>query len=120
MKYNDFIELPIWNESRKIVKQIYELTENSKLKSDCGFKDQIRRAAVSIMNNIAEGFDSGSNKNFIKFLLYSQASCSEVLSMFYIALDIKYIDDNLFVNLKNEIISLRKQIKGFIKYLRSV
>jgi len=120
MKYKDFIELPIWNEAKIIVNNIYNLTSKNKVEKDYGFKDQIRRASLSIMNNIAEGFDSGSTKSFVKYLIYSQASCSEVISMLYIALDLDYIKKDEFSLLLEKAISCRKQIKGFIKYLRGV
>lgn len=74
----------------------------------------------SIMNNIAEGFDSRSENSFIKYLIYSQASCSEVISMLYVASDLKYININEFNMLYEKLISCKKQIKGFIKYLKSV
>ncbi len=82
-----FEELRIWQDSRVFVNQIYDLTENMK---DFGFKDQIQRAAVSVMNNIAEGFDYGSDSMFIRYLDISKASCGEVKSMLYLAEDIKF------------------------------
>ncbi len=79
---------------------------------------QLRGAAISIMNNIAEGFDSSSNKEFVRFLFFSSRSCSEIISMSYILKDIynlKAISDEL----QTKTLSCRKQIKGFIKYLNS-
>ena len=82
-----FEELRIWQDARVFVNSIYDLTENIK---DYGFKDQIQRAAVSVMNNIAEGFDYGSDTMFIKYLDISKASCGEVKSMLYLAEDRKF------------------------------
>lgn len=79
--------LYIWQESRIVVNKIYRMLDTSK---DWGFKDQIQRAAVSIMNNIAEGFDSGSDAKFINFLNISKGSCSEVRSMLYLCEDFGY------------------------------
>lgn len=91
----------IWQESRKVVNGIYSImTENR----DFGFKDQIQRAAVSIMNNIAEGFESGSDAKFINFLNIAKGSCSEVRSMLYLCEDFKYCSNE-------ERIELQKQIK---------
>ncbi len=81
-----FEDLRIWQDARIFTNQIYDLTEN--LRDFC-FKDQIQRAAVSVMNNIAEGFDYGSDAMFIKYLDTSKASCGEVKSMLYLAEDRK-------------------------------
>ncbi len=119
MKYNNFEELPIWILSREIVKLIYQIiNQNSKLLKDLRLNGQLIGAGISIMNNIAEGFDSDSNTEFVRFLRYSQRSASEVMSMTYILKDVYDIDieaDKLYKTTLEE----RKQIKGFIKYLRS-
>lgn len=83
-----FEDLQVWQESRRIVQEIYRHT--TKLK-DFGFNDQIQRAAISIMNNIAEGYESGSNPVFRRYLLIAKGSCGEVRSMLYIAKDLSYI-----------------------------
>ena len=79
--------LYIWKESRTVVNSIYKMLSTCK---DWGFRDQIQRAAVSIMNNIAEGFDSGSDAKFINYLNISKGSCSEVRSMLYLCEDFGY------------------------------
>ena len=101
----------------EIVKQVYVITKEEKIKSDFRLVDQFRGAAISIMNNIAEGFDSSSNKEFVRFLFYSSRSCSEVISMSYILKEIYNLQtesDDLY----SKTLSCRKQIKGFIKYLK--
>lgn len=83
-----FEELYIWQEARLVVREIYEVMRNCK---DYGFRDQFQRAAVSIMNNIAEGFERSSDKDFSLFLKYASGSCGEVRSMSYLAEDFSYL-----------------------------
>ena len=80
-------EIESWKEARELTKNIYGLTARQGFSRDFGLRDQIQRASVSIMANIAEGFDSGSNKSFISFLNYTYRSASEVQSLSYVALD---------------------------------
>ena len=86
---------------------------------DFGFKDQIQRAAVSVMSNIAEGFDRGSNKEFIQFLVIARGSVSEVKSLAYVAVDIGYLDDTQCTRLQGECDKLSNLINGFIRYLKN-
>ena len=92
MKIESFHEIESWKAARILVSKIYKLTSRNNFTKDYGLKDQIQRAAVSIMSNIAEGFDSGSARNFINFLNYSYRSASEVESLLYVALDLSYIN----------------------------
>lgn len=87
---NSFEELEIWQEARILVKEVYALTSPI---NDYGFKDQVRRAVVSVMNNIAEGFERSSNKDFIRFLFIAKTSCGEVRSMLYLGLDLLYFEE---------------------------
>ena len=118
MKIENFQEIESWKEARSLVNKIYELTSRNSFAKDYGLKDQIQRAAVSIMSNIAEGFDSGSHKSFINFLNYSYRSASEVESLLYVALDLNYINNEEFEELSNEIKTIKKLIGGFIRYLK--
>lgn len=111
-----FEDLGIYQLSFDISLKIYSI-QNSEFKRDYGFKDQIQRASVSIMNNIAEGFERSSNKDFIKFLYYSKGSVGEVRSLLNLAVNLKYIEEEFYNHLRTECISLSKQISGFIKYL---
>ena len=77
MQVKNFEDLEIWN-ARALTREIYQLTRDSKFSRDFGLRDQIRRAAVSIMSNIAEGFERGGNQEFIQFLYVAKASCGEV------------------------------------------
>ena len=96
MKIESFTEIEAWKQARNFVSDVYNVFAKGDSKSDFGFRDQIQRASVSIMSNIAEGFDSGSKKSFLQFLSYSYRSASEVESLLYVALDIHYIDVNQF------------------------
>ena len=118
MNYKQFEELPCWQSARELCKYINHLTTKSPFKKDFSLKDQIWRAAGSVMDNIAEGFDSGSTKEFIRFLGYSLRSSSEVQSQLYRALDCHYIDSKKFNKAYLMASECRKQLKGFRKYLR--
>lgn len=83
-----FEDLRIWQDARVFANHIYDLTDGLK---DYGFKEQIQRASVSVMNNIAEGFDYGSDAMFIRYLDIAKASCGEVKSMSYLAEDRKFL-----------------------------
>jgi four helix bundle protein len=107
-----FEGLRVWQQSRTFVNSIYDIMEQIR---DYGFRDQIQRAAVSIMNNIAEGAESGSDAKFINFLQISRGSCSEVRSMLYLCADRHMIDQGTFERLKAETISISNQIYRLIE-----
>lgn len=111
-----FEELKIWQEARALSKSIYDLTKTSK---DFDFNNQIRRAAVSVMNNIAEGFDRGSNKDFVRFLHIAKASCSEVRSMLYLGEDLQMFSHENTEVLRKFCFNLSSAIKKFINYLEN-
>ncbi len=119
MKFTRFEEIDSWKEARKLATTIYGLTVMERFHRDLGLRDQIQRASVSIMANIAEGFDAGSNKGFITFLNYAYRSASEVQSLLYFALDQNYVEETAFhINYEQAEI-IKKLIGGLIKYLRS-
>lgn len=91
-----FEDIQAWQEARILVKMIYQLTNKEKFSKDYGMRDQVRRAAVSVMNNIAEGFDCESKAEFARFLGIARRSAVEVQSLLYAALDVDYIDQNEF------------------------
>ena len=80
-----FEDLEVWQEARQLTRQVYRLTNNSKFSKDFGLSNQIQRAAVSIMSNVAEGFERGGNQEFIQFLYIAKGSCGEVRSQLYVA-----------------------------------
>ena len=92
--------LYIWQMGRNVVNDIYNMMDSYK---DYGFKEQLQRASISIMNNIAEGFDSGSDKKFISYLNISRGSCSEVNSMLYLCEDLKICDKEQRISIQNKI-----------------
>ena len=91
-----FEELRIWKRARQFVAEIYgDFGPTTRGSRDSGFRDQIQRAGLSIMNNIAEGFERASPSEFLRFLDFAKASCGEVRSMYYAAEDLSYIESNL-------------------------
>ena len=119
MKVNAFEDLQVWKDSRILVKSIYRLTSEGIFNKDFGLKEQIQRASMSIMNNIAEGFERNNNKEYIKFLGYSKGSAGEVRSMLYVATDLGYISKDSFNALYQLSINIIAQLSNFIKYLKS-
>jgi len=108
----NFEELRVWQQVRAFVNSVYDVMEGVK---DYGFRDQIQRAAVSIMNNIAEGVESGSDAKYVNFLQISRGSCSEVRSMLYLCVDRKMINQNQFSDLKSEALSISNQLYRLIE-----
>lgn len=118
MKIERFEEITVWKDSRNLSKKIYGISKQGEFSKDFGLRDQIRRAAISVMSNIAEGFERDSNREFIKYLSYSKGSIGEVRSLLYVALDQEYIDDAICSVLVENCVEISKQISGFQKYLR--
>jgi len=118
MKINKFEDLDIWKESINLTKEIYHITSEGQFNKDFSFKDQIRRAIISISSNIAEGFDRNNNNELIRFLIISKGSIGEARSQFFIALEIGYISQEKFNDLNKKLKNLSKKIGGFINYLK--
>ena len=118
MKITTFEDIEGWQLGRELTRKIYEITKIGKFAKDYGLKDQIRRASGSVMHNIAEGFDAGTNPEFIRFLGYSQRSCSEIQSQLYVALDQDYFDNNTFNDLYDLASYAKSKVGAFIKYLK--
>ncbi|HNR38744.1 MAG TPA: four helix bundle protein [Acidobacteriota bacterium] len=98
MGYQSFEELRVWQAAKKLAVQIYKATTEGRLARDFGMRDQMRRAAVSIAANIAEGYDRGSDKNFVRFLFVAKGSLSELRTHLAIATEVGYIADDVRVN----------------------
>jgi four helix bundle protein len=118
MKIEKFEDIHGWQEARSLTRGIYEFTNRLPFKRDQGLCRQIQSASVSIMSNIAEGFDRQSKKEFIKFLYYSSGSASEVQSHLYVALDQNYITEGGFEETYKQAQKTKNLINGFIKYLK--
>ncbi len=119
MSVKRFEDLKVWQDARSFVVMIYKLTTKKNFQKDFGMRDQIQRASVSIINNIAEGFERDNNKEFIKFLLYSKGSAGEVRSLLYIAYDLKYITEEEFNTAFNDSLNIISQLSKFISYLKN-
>ncbi|NQT25674.1 four helix bundle protein [candidate division KSB1 bacterium] len=116
--YHTFTELDIWKKARDLNKQIYALSANGLFAKDFCLQKQIRRASISIMSNIAEGFERDGNKEFLQYLSVSKGSLGEVMSQLYIAFDLTYIDKQSLNDLMDMSKELSKRIGGFMKYLK--
>jgi len=116
MKIRTFEDLLVW---QKAIVHTIEIYKRFQLVSDFGFKNQIQRASISISNNIAEGFERGSDRDFRRFLFISQGSCSEVKSMIYIALKLHYISSGEFSLIYGQLNEIGKMLFGLIKTLNS-
>lgn len=114
MKVERFEDIIAWQKAGELSLIIYEKFKDS---NDFAFKNQIQRAVVSIMNNIAEGFERKGNKEFKHFLFIAKGSCGEVRSMLYLALKLKYLSEDEFKKLYNLSIEISKLLSGFIKTL---
>ena len=110
-----FEELRIWQDARLLVKDIYSIVANWK---DYGFKDQLQRAVISIMNNIAEGADAGSDKLFARYLQIAKGSCGEVKSMLYVCEDIVYLSTEQAIELKTRVYHISTSIQKLTDDLR--
>lgn len=117
--YQSFEELPIWKEARELAFEIYKLTFDSPFSSDFALRDQIRRSAGSVMDNIAEGYERDSRLEFINFLSISKGSLGEVRSQLHRAYDLKYFSDEVYELMLLKGKGLSSQIANFIKYLNS-
>jgi four helix bundle protein len=118
-KIRRFEDIVGWQKARELVKVIYQMTnELEGFRKDFGLKDQIRRAAVSSMSNVAEGFARTSDKEFANFLSIARGSVAEVQSQLYIALDLGYINDNTFNTAYVLADETSRLLTNFMKYLR--
>ena len=109
-----FEDVIAWQKARSLTNLIYELFRDCK---DYSFRDQIQRASISIMNNIAEGYERGTDPDFKHFLFIAKGSCGEVRSMAYSALDLKYISEENYKQIIEYAISTSALLAGFIKKL---
>ncbi len=114
MKFNQFEDIIAWQKSKELVMHTYKVFNNLR---DFSFRDQARRASISVMNNIAEGFERKSNKEFRQFLYVSKGSCGELRSMLSVANELGYINQKDYMVLSSRCIEISKVISGLIKTL---
>lgn len=112
MKVDRFEDLFAWQKARELTRQIYLLSRQGHFSKDFGLRDQIQRASVSIMSNLAEGFERGSKSEFHQFIVIAKASCAEVCSQLYVAMDVGYITKEEFNYVGNLAIEVSRIIGG--------
>jgi four helix bundle protein len=117
-KINRFEDTDAWKKARELTKAIYGVTANGKIASDFSLKDQLRRASVSIMANIAEGFERGGNKEFRQFLAQAKGSVGEVKSLLYVALNAGLTTSEQFDRLMTLADDVSRLLAGFLRYLK--
>lgn len=113
-----FSDSDLWKTAREVCSEVHQLKVTSDLKSDYGLWDQINRSSGSIMDNIAEGFERGGNREFIQFISYAKGSVGETISQLYRCLDRAYILQEKFDPLLEKLLKLGSNIGGFIHYLK--
>ena len=111
-KIERFEDLIAWQKARELTRAIYEVTRHGAFAKDYGLSGQIQRAAVSIMSNLAEGFERGGRGEFHQFLSTAKASCAEVRSQLYVALDVGYLDKPAFDRLMQKVIEVGRIVRG--------
>lgn len=115
-----FEDLKVWQLARELVRAVYQLTSTAAFNKDHALRDQLRRAAVSSMANIAEGFERGSKRDFVRFLYMARGSAGEIRSHLYVARDADYITGEQFDRIENQAINLSKGVFRFIQHLESI
>jgi four helix bundle protein len=113
-----FEDLDLWKDAVKMSVLIYKITEEGKMARDFSARDQLRRAAISVSNNIAEGFEYNNNKAFVWFLMYAKGSAGELRSQLFVLKEAGIIEENKFHPLWENALKLSRSIEGFRKYLR--
>ena len=116
-KIEMFEDLEIWQLAREICNDVYQLIETTALGKNYALRDQMDRCSGSIMDNIAEGFERNGNKEFIQFLSIAKASCGELRSQLYRALDRKHIEREIFEEHRQKVILESRKISSFMNYL---
>ena len=116
--FDRFEDIDAWKKARSLVSAVYQLTGTGEFGRDYGLRDQIRRAAVSVLSNIAEGFEREGNTEFCRFLAIAKGSCGEVRAQLYVALDQRYITTEQFNAASRNAAEVSRMISGLMKYLR--
>jgi four helix bundle protein len=118
MRIHRFEEIEAWKKAPELTRRVYQITEVGRFSRDFGLRDQIRRAAVSAMSNIAEGFERDGNKELIQFLSIAKGSSGEIKAQLYVALDNGFIDQDQFESIYKLAEDTGRLIGGFIRYLQ--
>lgn len=118
-KIQCFEEIEAWQKAREITKEIYFVTSEGEIAKDFVLKDQLRRASLSIMANIAEGFERGGNREFRQFLAMAKGSAGELKALLYTALDVGLMTQKQFQHLKDLTEQISRLLAGFLRYLKN-
>jgi len=113
-----FEDLAAWKLAREVTRLIYEISSTGNFCKDFALCNQIRRASISIVSNIAEGFERNGDKEFLQFLAIAKGSCGEVRAQLYVAKDQNYIDEKQFISITNKLVEASRTISGLMKYLQ--
>ncbi len=116
--FKSFEEIESWQKARELTRKVYTVSNQGAFTKDFGLRDQIRRASVSIMSNIAEGFERDGNREFLQFLTVAKGSSGEVRAQLYVALDQDYIDKYIFESLSAISVDIGRLLGGLMNYLR--
>lgn len=120
-KYNSFEEMQVYRKSLQFGINIYTLfSVNSKITKDFGLKDQMQRAALSISNNIAEGFERETKKELIRFLYFAKGSAGECRNILNFLSQLDYVDIETYNSLRSDVIEISQQLGNYIKYLKNL
>jgi len=117
-RIEQFEDIEAWKKGRELRKAVYSCSRNGAFGKDFALRDQIRRSAVSITSNIAEGFERGGNREFVQFLAHSKGSCGELRDQLYAALDEQYISADQFESLCKQAVEISRMISGLMRYLK--
>jgi four helix bundle protein len=118
-KINRFEEILGWQKARELTRQIYSISASAAFGKDWGLRDQIRRAAVSVLSNIAEGYERGGDKEFAHFLTVAKGSVGEIQSQLYVALDQQYLSKSQFEALHDQTLEISRLLSGLTTYLQT-
>jgi four helix bundle protein len=118
MAIERFENIEAWRAARELASAVYTVIRGTPIERDFALRDQMQRAAISVMANIAEGFDSRSDREFVRFLSYAYRSASELQSHVYVARDQIYLDQSAFDQLYEQATIVKKLLNGFIRYLQ--
>ena len=113
-----FEDIQAWQQARELTRRMYDCTRLGDFAKDFGLRDQVQRAAVSVMANIAEGFERDGRREFIQFLSQAKGSCGEVRSHLYVALDQRYLTPDEFQGLTELALATSRMLSGLMTYLR--
>ena len=117
MTIKRFEDIESWQEARVLAAEIYRVTNGAEFARDFGLKDQIRRASVSVVSNIAEGFEKDTPREFCRYLRIAKGSAGEVRAQLYVALDVGLLCESEFTALYNRVCAISRLLSGFIRYL---